>query len=320
MKAAIIVIALLSNSVAEEDKDSSNRTSSTFDKKEMLRHCGMYCNDTTLNMELSCTRVFPTCVNCYCDQFCTNYGDCCPDSDGNLPVVTNIPTFACIAVNHGEYTGSYLMKNTCDFENRTSLENMTTNKSSLQPVTSSKTGMVYFSAWYAHCNDDVGFTPWPSKTVCMEGHEELGDSDAADHVNTSDKSNSASVSCYQVFAPDDFNSNLRRCYPAYMYSGNVTRISHCNATGIWNVFDAETERLCLTTYFPVITSELWFRNIYCYICNGLKVQYSDGCLEVPVVEDHDITSILNWNQLSSKTCYFDQWLDPVTVSYLHYYF
>ena len=82
----------------------------------------------------------------------------------------------------------------------------------------------------------------------------------------------------------DHNTGL--CY----YGVHCTMVvSSCNQLGNWSEYDPDIERAChgFTNYFksPVLEYHGYFKNIFCYICNGFHVSDINSCQHTSFVRN-----------------------------------
>lgn len=119
-------------------------------------------------------------------------------------------------------------------------------------------------------------------------------------------------------------------YPWVSKYCDRSRVDHCNVTGRWESYDIHLEKACLsyTSTFAGL-----FKNVHCYLCNGLTKDNMKQACELQTFSQVDeermsFITLLNWikteeirdlqrvsnqNDNSNDRCVQDIMLDPLKV-------
>ena len=118
------------------------------------------------------------------------------------------------------------------------------------------------------------------------------------------------------FRPPKFIAKPQPCYmPDYT-------ISKCNETGLWDLYDAETELACNSFIDPYNRT---FKNIFCYKCNQEKTSQNiskNAECDKPMYESKTpvfIASVnrdtaMGYNTIEKLQCGNEQFYDQISVS------
>lgn len=224
--------------------------------------------------------------NCFCDNFCSMYGDCCIDAPAYNPDEqrANKNNFDC--VNLKQYGDIYIrsrcpsdwklsnIQRACENPNEVSDPFGTT------PVTNSETGATYRNFYCAVCNaDSKSIQFWKPRLECptLTGYFNRFKNVTIQFIyerlefdeNRSQWGVSIDTGGIQVFhacfidpsAPDDLLPQIRTC------PGSKT-IMDCPI----NFEDKVTRDLCLSYTGLIFEPNAVYRNVHCALCNGASLE------------------------------------------------
>ncbi|XP_041363595.1 uncharacterized protein LOC121379164 isoform X2 [Gigantopelta aegis] len=245
------------------------------DSSFIVKYCNVYCDG--LLKRTTRTRRFqpiPWCLFCSCDEYCELFGDCCPDIHGHFrtgqPSDDSIKRHTCVQnsrdvkVMNNLYGIAMLLScpgtiGSPDIEDipGASVE----DRRELAPVTSLVTNMSYYNQHIAKCNGENSFVLWDEEEDCSSG------AGSGFHAGSG------------FGSPDDVDENVCQ-YAFYLKRGTALRlcdpiiyseaVDTCNMSGLWIEFDPDLVTYCHSVYYPVGLGNTVYRNIFCFLCNGLK--------------------------------------------------
>ena len=243
-------------------------------------------------------QILPCCKECTCGSDCLKTLDCCLDHLPRLPSSEEIKTVyenpsKCVytqfrSFHEQKYNGlAHMLVTNCpeSYSNNAVKENCHKAYSDFDfvadipgylPVTDNKTMISYKNKYCALCNhvsrSDLIF--WEVDVVCadIDGKEETIQLRSLSDVN---KLTNEDSDCNTVFeVPHGLQNrepSIQQCIPY---------VDRCNVTGDWKQYNAEMETLCMS-YMSVYKG---YKNIHCYLCNGL------GILSIVEACEHDSAS------------------------------
>lgn len=221
--------------------------------------------------------------NCYCDEFCQDYGDCCLDSKyyKENEQIERFRHFECVNVrNHGNvYMKRACMngwENTeilqlCE-DNTTKLNNSRITHQRHTPVMSKYTAITYINYYCAICNNDAyDLMVWEISLECpslgniMNKNSNITNDSSIEIILDNDRlgiylgQENAKVfhECSSVPSfPNNGKSLLRKCWSA---------ISTC--LDEWS--DTIMEKLCHSYTAVTYSQNKTYKNLHCAICNNI---------------------------------------------------
>ncbi|XP_071108351.1 uncharacterized protein [Haliotis cracherodii] len=271
-----------------------------------ILHCNVFCNGTTVTkvVDLGCSSANPICKTCRCDADCNEYGDCCPDERLNVTMERE-NRHVCVSgtnkkyVFTGPHTGYYIIT-TCPEESNLEMPSASQiSADDLTPVTSITTNITYLNEVIAECHDDNIIIRWEKENVC---HRKRNSS----HSNRND----SSTDCIAFIHPPS-NILPRPCDTDF---ADQQYVDSCNKTGLWDgSFSDITEEQCrLGIYYPVVGGTYMFKNIFCYMCNGLLPSVFKCLRAVQRVQStgYSISTLVCTN-CDRRKCKENEWHDRI---------
>ena len=241
--------------------------------------------------ELPSTQQVSCCEKCSCNNDCHETGSCCPD----MPISGLIePKYPCRRLSdfgrnvdrlrYGQSNHWYHVIDDCP-----NLTKTLAFKNCFEPkevndyviVFDPKKEKLYRNKHCAECNGIFRYGEFKIQANCRDILSLLTNLSSIQETQ-----NFLMDMCSLVsFPPDDFTS-VSHCLP------ETEMISTCNKTGVWNFYDDEIEKACLTKrtgqnvlYRSIIGKGTFYRdfaNVYCFLCNVPK-----GTKEINVCDQDD---------------------------------
>ncbi|XP_067681257.1 uncharacterized protein [Haliotis asinina] len=250
------------------------------------KYCGSRCLATLQNDSVS---PFPAndsvCPRCFCDPECTDFGDCCPD----LYIGKEEYDLECVELSHGYSEAMHIYVVTrCSFGDKQYSEELAwkcnTSKGNV-PVSirrENSTSLTFRNKYCAQCHGFEHFQTWDIGIACDQFPEDIsnisGPSNIYEWLQTSD------VCKIEYLVPT--NISIQMC----------SEISECNATGVWEIYNASIEAACLA--YSHVTS--WgYQNIFCHICNEGYISES-CCLQEPGIRTVRLKSLTGLLQFQEE--------------------
>jgi len=224
--------------------------------------------------------------NCFCDEFCQDYGDCCLNSSyyKDNQQTKHFRYFECTNVNfHGDvYMKSVCMDEWEDYEMSQLCQNDTIRFSDNKvthgniPVTSKSTAITYSNYYCAICNNDSNeLMFWETSLQCPSLENDL--------KQNSNKQNNSSIEV--ILDHDKFGIHLQKegiqefhecsSVPSFPQSGHsllrkcLPAISNCEDQ--WS--DSDIKQLCDSYTAVVYSHNETYRNIHCAKCNNIDNEH-----------------------------------------------
>ena len=219
--------------------------------------------------------VIPTCAAWLkCDPNCALGYTCAPDAEFAYVNVSCISTTIYpLKVDYSSYT--YNMITQCgifsskDSNMRTDIEALCTelpertmnnlHADVFRPVIGNDSLITYRNVHCARCNneEDTDIVLFEPQVECQDQFDINSFKDLQDAWKAVYEKN-CSVS-YKP--PMNFIRDVKKC------STQENLISHCNATGLWNMDEYDPQIAWACEHFKSLVFKLHYKNIYCYICN-----------------------------------------------------
>ena len=260
-----------------------------------------YCTSNATKRLLDTTKT-PCCGYCSCADDCWKRGNCCGDKQ-TITAKPPIESYATVLVNrnlnddNGNDLPRYHVTKSCPTEDNP-LEEKCSGilQSSIEEliwVTDSHTHIIYNNKHCARCHGVTAYTPWLMSTDCMEAlNGRNSPIDATNHM--------ISNCCLSVAPPLGMEAHTGRCF--------VPEITRCNMTGDVETYDKALESACNSlsqTYLDESKMPLLFyKNIYCFICNTQEDRIvQDVCVPYDVslirTDDLSFTGILDFTSMET---------------------
>ncbi|XP_046554520.1 uncharacterized protein LOC124263843 isoform X2 [Haliotis rubra] len=262
-----------------------------------ILHCNEFCNGTTVTkiVDRGCSSSIPICKTCRCDTDCEEYGDCCPDESFNM-TMTRENRHVCVSgINKqysfsGSHTGYYLIT-TCPDESNRNMSASQISGEDISPVTSTTTNITYLNEMIAECYGDNIIIRWEKENVC-------------DKYPSQPNINESPTDCLTFHPPSD--PLPRSCDTNF---ADEKYIDSCNQTGLWDgSFSEIAEEQCRHgIYYPVATGKYAFKNIFCYVCNGLTPS-AFKCVQQNSGGGYSINSLV-CTHCDRQKCMENEWYD-----------
>ncbi|KAK2158721.1 hypothetical protein LSH36_165g08007 [Paralvinella palmiformis] len=211
--------------------------------------------------------------NCFCDDLCRMYGDCCKDYKGSLP--DTIPahfrlskrTLSCHRVIPIDQTAEIYRVEKCptgygDAFVREKCEDSHSLDQFLEiPVSGLQTGILYKNYYCAVCSGDVNLSFWNVKWICENGP-------SIDNVTNTEQL------LDDVWFMGAGNCIYEFTHPTMTYRRCKSHLSRCPK--YWDG-DPEVSRKCKeTTAYTYVDSSMDFMvfgNVYCARCYDINATY-----------------------------------------------
>ena len=249
------------------------------DSSFIFKYCNVYCDGLVKKkIKRYEFELIPQCSYCNCDEHCHRFRDCCPDVNGTFPARGTYDYRHICVWNTDDVKVSAIygiaMLLSCEESSEpndgesipgTSME----GSMPLQPVTSLVTHISYYNQHIAKCNGENSFKFW-EEYDCFSG---AGSGSGADDVD-GDYSTIHDDSCQYTFS-SALGAHPRMCDPMLSSESYMQSVDTCNLTGLWATFDADFVTNCRSVYYPVWFNYTVYRNIFCYLCNGLTPKMVD---------------------------------------------
>jgi len=229
--------------------------------------------------------------NCFCDENCSLYGDCCIDAEtfDQTQQRNSSQNFSCVALK--EY-GLVYMRTQCSSDwpagdVKTACENQAGQPGDpvgSLPVTSSRTGLTYSSYYCAVCNNDhVKTTFWQARVECptLDKYNNITEKSVRNNLQYREEKNQWGVSQGTEFHPCDI--------APYLPSHLTSHLRHCPAKQLNQTCppgypDSRIAELC-HSYTGLVYSDSQgrpFRNIHCALCNQVNTD-SLICIKLEIL-------------------------------------
>ncbi|XP_031552760.1 uncharacterized protein LOC116289946 isoform X2 [Actinia tenebrosa] len=190
--------------------------------------------------------------NCFCDELCGHYQDCCVDyhlwcKSSSEAVHTN---FTCRFV-HGEKRTGFLMIDTCP----------STFKNAAVKTT------LYKNVFCAFCNEARNLKYW--KVEIPKNFVKNGGNQTLEEILAQTKK-------WKFINPDNYSKYLSYCKPQHPGCKNGTSLAH-----LLRMNKSELETICNSYSFPLevchrsISNGKIHRNLHCMLCDGIRIRYND---------------------------------------------
>lgn len=213
-----------------------------------------------------------SCSECFCDDVCFFFADCCPDlyaDAGHGPVAhSKWSGLTCSRTSFGSTIPSrkeVLMVTTCldNATDRTAVNNCLNSTSAdrrfTQPVTETRTFLTYKNVFCAECNGAHDTIPWP--IMSSSGNIRIT-SEVTSQSTVETKVTASQVDAVSYGRPPAYAKHQRWC------RSNIVMVTRCNKSEFYGYFEPALERACASLVIPVWVSSVWYKNPFCVLCNS----------------------------------------------------
>lgn len=281
----------------------------------------------------------PCCRQCSCTEDCVYTANCCPDAP--VQPNPNNSAFPCLTTSKflrkrrrpdittlSFYDSSYRFIDKCPRSERNltlaRLCSKPTDLSDLVVVTSNENGLTYANIHCASCHSQSDVQNWivyvyiPScLDFLKQNFRSFNERDAFVAENCT----------FYLAPPKQSAGTISRCF---YHSRQL--VSHCNATGLWKVYNRDIEQACennVSKHYVVSIKQraggIVYSNSFCYLCNEAEYHPSSGLCPASVFQEpYDKThlsmlTIINMYATKTKNhqdCTSSEIYDPLMVRHV----
>lgn len=208
------------------------------------------------------------CLDCFCDDACFVYRDCCPDkyvTAYNENTYSSQPAvkLLCSKTSFGSSREfHFLMVSECpDNETSSALVSQCLNVSSShwnfsRPVTDTSTLVTYKNVYCARCHGTMDTVPWLMQIIIDNVSSVKGLTSQVDIYQSAMRDGGGEV----IYSPPtDLVTHARRCLAA---------VSNCHESENSDLNDPMVEQACHAFSAPIYLDGTYYRNPFCALCSS----------------------------------------------------
>ncbi|KAI5721147.1 hypothetical protein M8J77_016905 [Diaphorina citri] len=215
--------------------------------------------------------------NCFCDELCRKYGDCCLDSPyyNLVEQRRGAASWNCVNLKHfgGIYMKSMCPPNWNDAKIAAMCENLVDDQDpmSTMPVTSKESGQTYRNVYCALCHSDNAIEFWRPRLECpsLNHRYNISQYSLSSSLKYLSEKESWGITHDKTFhqcniypvIPESISYLIRRC------------VSDVIKTCTVNWTNAEVRTRCEAYTSVIYDFNQAYRNPHCALCNNVRVQY-----------------------------------------------